>query len=231
VVTPLPDGTAQVAWRTDQPADSLVRFGSSADNLNGVRIDPALVQDHRVVVTGLQPSQTYWVGTTSTDAAGNAATGSTVQFTTPGTGVAEQTAASFRRGSTTGQAAIGTSGFGSVTLADDASGTNGKRRSGSFDSGVVDAQAMVDWDRVMLRADVPSGCTLTVRVRTGSTAVPDGSWSSWRTVADGDRVGKGSRYIQYRVELTSQARTGTPSLFGIGFVNNGTPLATATETR
>ena len=122
-------------------------------------------------------------------------------------------------------------GFGSVTLADDASGTNGKRRSGSFDSGVVDAQAMVDWDRVMLRADVPSGCTLTVRVRTGSTAVPDGSWSSWRTVADGDRVGKGSRYIQYRVELTSQAKTGTPSLYGIGFVNNGTPLATATETR
>ena len=199
VVTPLPDGTAQVAWRTDQPADSLVRFGSSADNLNGVRIDPALVQDHRVVVTGLQPSQTYWVGTTSTRT--RPATRRPARpCNSPRRGRAlpsrrrPVSVADKRLGRRRSEPAVSAASPWPTTPV----GRTENAATGGFNSGVVDAQAIVGRDRVMLRGPMCRAVALTVRVRTGSTAVPDGDWSSWRTVADGDRVGKGSRYIQYR---------------------------------
>ena len=226
-LTVLPDGTAQVAWTTNEPADSQVRVGDSADALNDQEADaPALIQDHLVVVTHLQPNRTYWVNTTSTDAAGNAVAGPAVPLVTPGPGVAEQTTAAFRRGTTNGQATIGTSGLGSVTLA----GSGTASRTGSFVSGVIDAQAMVDWDRVSVQADVPTGSALIIRARIGSTATPDATWSSWRAVKAGDRVGGGSRYIQYRVELASKANAGAPSLYSIGFGNNGAPVVATTET-
>lgn len=64
----LGDTEAVVAWSTGRPADSTVSLD------NGVtRHDPALVTDHRVVLTGLTPCSTRTYSLTSVDASGSTA--------------------------------------------------------------------------------------------------------------------------------------------------------------
>ncbi|GAA2109871.1 hypothetical protein GCM10009841_31480 [Microlunatus panaciterrae] len=228
VVTPLPDGTAAVRWASNEKADSVVRFGRSTARLGDLRLSRDLVKDHAVVLTGLQPDHTYWFDVTSTDAAGNATVGKPLRFTTPAAGVAEQTAPAFRRGDTSGSATVTTDGFGSVTL----SGAATASRQGTFVSGVLDARAMVDWDRATWQATTPAGSKLTVSVRTGSTAKVDGNWSAWRTLAgSGARVVGSSRYVQYRVEMSSPAGVAAPSMVGIGITHNGGPITAQGEGR
>ena len=217
-VVVLPGGSATVSWTSSEPSHSKVQFGRTADKLDTEVIDPALVTDHTLTLTGLVPERTYWINATSTDASGNATTSRTFRFITVGSGVVEQTTASFRRGNTTGDAVVDASGQGSVTLSGKSAG-----RSGTFVSGVLDARAMVDWDRAAWRAKVPSGTTLTVSGRVGSTVVPDGSWSAWRTVTPGARVGGSSRYVQYRLQLSASG-SASPRLFAIGVSHNGNPL-------
>jgi hypothetical protein len=90
-------------------------------------------------------------------------------------------------------------------------------------SGVLDARVMADWDRAFWTASTPARTGLTVSVRTGSTAVPDASWSDWTPLArSGARVRGASRLIQYRVELTATAGS-SPALEAIGFTHNGVP--------
>jgi hypothetical protein len=216
-VTPLPDGTAQITWTTNEPTRADIGLGSAPSDLVDRGVDAGLVTTHQAVLTDLEPNSTVWVKTTSTDADGQTVDGPAVPVVVPGPGAADQSWASFKRGTTTGQATIDTTGLGSVTL----SGGDGKRRTGGFTSGVLDAQAMVDWDRVALHADVPDGAKLTLKVRTGSTSTPDKTWSGWRTVADGDRVGGGSRYIQYQVDLVAKVNGGVPALRSVGFGHNG----------
>ncbi len=97
---------------------------------------------------------------------------------------------------------------------------------GTLVSRVLDARAMVTWDRATWRADVPAGTTLTVQVRTGSTARPGASWSGWQTLTGpGARVSGSSRYLQYRLTLTSRAAGSSPVVWGIGFTNNASPPA------
>ena len=178
-------------------------------------------------MTGLAPSATYWIRTTSTDAAGNDVTSKNLRFTTPPAGVAEQMTASFRRGTTTGQATIDEARLGSITLG----GGPSKARRGTFTSGVLDARAMVDWDRIVSGTAVPQGSTLVVRVRTGSTVSPDRTWSDWKAVTGGGRVTGSSRFIQYEVVLTSRAGSAAPELRAIGFTANGAPVIHQGETR
>ncbi|HEU0041011.1 MAG TPA: hypothetical protein VFQ15_01555, partial [Jiangellaceae bacterium] len=91
-------------------------------------------------------------------------------------------------------------------------------------SRVLDAHAMVDWQQAEWTGDVPRGATLTVSVRTGSTAEPDGSWTPWQRLAEsGDVVGAGSRYLQYRIEMTAPDAARRPVVETIGFVH-GTEL-------
>ena len=60
------------------------------------------------------------------------------------------------------------------------------------------------WDGLGWDATVPTGTTLTVRVRTGNTATPDGTWSAYRTIAaSGGAISATSRYVQYQLSLTS----------------------------
>ena len=82
---------------------------------------------------------------------------------------------------------------------------------------------MVDWDRALWRAQVPSGSRLVVSVRTGSMLKPDKTWSSWRTASNEGQITGGSRYIQYKIKMTSPAATASPVLYGIGFSNDGAP--------
>jgi hypothetical protein len=108
--------------------------------------------------------------------------------------------------------------------------TAGYAARGTLASRVLDAPAMVTWDRATWRADVPAGTTLTVQVRIGSTARPDASWSGWQTLSGpGARVPGSSRYLQYRLTLTSRAAGSSPVVWGIGFTSNLGPPAHVTE--
>lgn len=216
VVTALPDGSARVEWTTDEVTTGIVELGRSAKELSPSGADSETTRRHTVVLTGLAPDTSYRLRTTATDAAGNVGTGKTLRFSTPAAGVAEQDAASFRRGETDGQAVVD-AGSGAVTLAGDVTRT----RRGIFTSGLLDAQAMVDWDRMVSRATEPAGSTLVVRVRTGSTASPDDTWSDWTKVRGGGRVSGSSRFLQYEVTLTSAKGAVAPQLLAVGFSANG----------
>jgi Domain of unknown function (DUF4082)/Bacterial Ig-like domain/Purple acid Phosphatase, N-terminal domain/Bacterial Ig domain len=74
---------------------------------------------------------------------------------------------------------------------------------GTFTSAVLDGSAPVAWGAATWTATVPTGGTVVVAVRTGSTAVPDATWTAYANIAQGASVGKTARYLQYRVTLTS----------------------------
>ena len=142
-----------------------------------------------------------------------------ITFETPEWGVADQMTASFKRGIVNGAATIDEADLGSITLA----GSRTTARKGTFVSGVLDAQAMVDWHEALWHAQVPSGSKLVVSVRTGSTLEPDKTWSDWSTVDSKGQITGSSRYIQYKLKMTSPVATAAPILYGIGFSNDGAP--------
>ncbi len=83
--------------------------------------------------------------------------------------------------------------------------------SSTFTSRVLDAGQAVDWAALRWTAELPAGTGLAVSVRTGSTPSPDGSWSAFAPVgSSGADVAGTSRYLQYRIELTSTAPGATP---------------------
>jgi hypothetical protein len=90
-------------------------------------------------------------------------------------------------------------------------------------SGLLDARVMADWERASWTATTPARTGLTVSVRTGSTAVPDATWSDWtRLDGSGARVRGSSRFLQYRVEMTAAAAA-SPVLHAFGASHNGVP--------
>jgi hypothetical protein len=52
---------------------------------------------------------------------------------------------------------------------------------------------------------------------------PDKTWSSWRTVSSKGQIAGSSRYIQYKLKMTSPIGSAPPVLYGIGFSNDGDP--------
>ena len=145
--------------------------------------------------------------------------GKVITFATPAWGVSEQMTASFKRGTVEDAASVDEADLGSITL----TGSRTAVRNGAFVSGVLDAQAMVDWDRALWHAKVPSGSKLVISVRTGSTVKPDRTWSSWKTVTSKGKITGSSRYIQYKLQMTSPIGAAPPVLYGIGFSNDGAP--------
>lgn len=75
-------GTADVVWDTNEPATSVVKFGTTSGNYTNTVSDPTLVAAHRVALTGLSASTTYYYKVESADAAGNTANSSEFSFTT-----------------------------------------------------------------------------------------------------------------------------------------------------
>lgn len=66
-------GSMVISWATDEPATSLVRFGTNTSlTLAASNLD--LVTAHSLALHGLQAGATYYFAVSSTDAAGNAAT-------------------------------------------------------------------------------------------------------------------------------------------------------------
>ncbi len=80
-VTSKTHDTAIVEWTTDEPANSAVRFGTSATDKEERSGSNAL--NHKLVLSNLQPGTTYRYVVASTDAVGNGATQSAkATFTT-----------------------------------------------------------------------------------------------------------------------------------------------------
>jgi hypothetical protein len=73
---------AWVWWDTSEPADALVQFSDSPENLsstnqlpiNATAYDPTLSTEHEVLLLGLLPNRTYYFRVVSRDKAGNVAT-------------------------------------------------------------------------------------------------------------------------------------------------------------
>ncbi len=82
---------------------------------------------------------------------------------------------------------------------------------GTFISQVFDAGAAKLWAAATWSANLPANTSITVSVRKGNTAIPDGSWTAFAPIAtSGSVVGGVSQYLQYKVELTSTDNTVTP---------------------
>ena len=97
--------------------------------------------------------------------------------------------------------------------------------SGTFTSRVFDAGSVTGWGAATWNADMPSGTTQVVSVRTGNSPTPDATWSSFSPLASpGASVGANARYLQYRVVSTTSDSSVTPTLRDISFqVSSGPP--------
>jgi hypothetical protein len=71
-------GRVTITWRTDVPADSQVRYGPTTAYGSATTLDPSLVFNHSVTITGLARKTQYFFQVVSKDASGSpsSATGS-----------------------------------------------------------------------------------------------------------------------------------------------------------
>jgi len=97
------EGHAVVTWTTDEPSTSIVDYGRTAA-LGYAAEDTALVTEHRVELSNLQPATTYHVRVTSADAAGNSVTApaTPITFTTPAGTLVDSRTAEFAAGTRSG---------------------------------------------------------------------------------------------------------------------------------
>jgi hypothetical protein len=83
--------------------------------------------------------------------------------------------------------------------------------SGTYTSAVFDAgDSGTTWVKLTTTSTVPSGTTSTITYRTGSTPVPDETWTAFTALGTGGVMTGTSRYIQYSIQLSSTAVTKTP---------------------
>ncbi len=73
---------ADIVWDTDEPANSVVKYGTSPGSYPNTETDVALVLAHRVTLTGLAASTAHYYIVESTDGSNNTSTASENTFTT-----------------------------------------------------------------------------------------------------------------------------------------------------
>ena len=78
-----------------------------------------------------------------------------------------------------------------------------------FTSAIVDAGSLVTWTTASRSASIPSGTSIAFSVRYGDTATPDAGWTGFVPVTGGT-LGAQSRYMQYRLALSSTDSSKTP---------------------
>jgi hypothetical protein len=94
--------------------------------------------------------------------------------------------------------------------------------SGTFTSRVFDAGRVATWGTASWTSEVPGGTSLVIRVRMGSTPIPDGTWTPFgASLSAGAVIGGSSRYIQYRAELATTVPGQTPVLRDINIDSVG----------
>ncbi len=98
--------------------------------------------------------------------------------------------------------------------------------SGTYTSKVLDAGVAVNLGAITWDAEVPTGTTMVVAVRTGNVATPDATWSAFTTVAaSGGVPALSGRYLQYRVQFTSTgSRVSTARLNAINLAYSAKAL-------
>jgi beta-lactamase superfamily II metal-dependent hydrolase len=74
--------SAVIQWITDEPADSVVEYGTSSGNYTDTLSDPTLVTEHSIALASLSSATTYYYRVQSTDEAGNTAVSDEYTFTT-----------------------------------------------------------------------------------------------------------------------------------------------------
>jgi hypothetical protein len=81
----------------------------------------------------------------------------------------------------------------------------GPGAAGELEAPAHDAGAVARWGNLAWRAEIPTGCSVQFRTRTGNSATPDRTWSDWSaplTDAAGSRIASpNARYIQWKMEL------------------------------
>jgi hypothetical protein len=84
---------------------------------------------------------------------------------------------------------------------------------GTYESRVFDSGSrLTTWQSIHVSAQIPSAAFLQVRIRSGDSGQPDGTWSEWQTVDDFGvpaNVLRG-RYAQYQLTLLTRDRVETP---------------------
>ncbi len=111
-------GTATVAWTTDEPATSVVEYGTDSGLANAATASSAtLTTTHSLSLGGLLPNATYYYRATSADASGNASTSPIQSFLASSSGtLVDTTQADFGGGTPDANLAITTEEDGEVRL-------------------------------------------------------------------------------------------------------------------
>ena len=73
----------------------------------------------------------------------------------------------------------------------------------SFESRIFDGGASLPWDEITWTSDEPLGSSLSMQVRSGNTATPDGSWTALTSVSQAGVIGQTARYLQYRADFAT----------------------------
>ncbi len=71
-VSSVTDTKSTITWATNEPADSLIRYGNTAPP-SGTAYNPALVTSHSIILTGLSQNTTYFFEVQSADGSANTA--------------------------------------------------------------------------------------------------------------------------------------------------------------
>lgn len=83
----------------------------------------------------------------------------------------------------------------------------------SYTSRVLDSGTTSSWGTITWISDLPAATSLAMSYRTGNTAAPDASWTSFNPIGtSGTALSATSRYIQYGASLATGDVTRTPAL-------------------
>ncbi len=87
--------------------------------------------------------------------------------------------------------------------------------SGTFTSSVADLGQTAAFTTLNYTVSTSASTTITIDIRAGNTAVPDGTWTAWQTnISNGGDISAldGNRYVQYRSNLSTIDSALTPFL-------------------
>ena len=76
----LANNSANVTWKTDEFADSVLKYGVNSTAYTELSIDVLFVMEHEITLTELSPDTTYYFVVNSTDQSGNMAESSAYNF-------------------------------------------------------------------------------------------------------------------------------------------------------
>ncbi len=84
---------------------------------------------------------------------------------------------------------------------------------GTYTSSVRDTGKTSTWGTLNYNATLPAGTSVIVEISTGNTATPDGAWSAFTAVANGDTISNSAaRYIRFRITFITTDPTQTATL-------------------